>query len=93
MLRQLQQEVFVQPRRQTDVGFRQFPGHELFGVVNKRRQLRGGRKLDGSADVAHEAVQIVFAGFAVKPTRLAETWVVDEIADYAFHEILAVDKN
>ena len=83
----------MQPRRQADVGFGQFPGHVLFGIVNERRQLRGRRQLNGGSDVAHETVQVIFAGFAVKSTRLAETWVIDEVTYYAFHEILTVDKN
>jgi hypothetical protein len=44
-------------------------------------------------NIAHEAVDVVFAGFAVKPTRLAETGVVYEVAYYAFHEVFTVDED
>jgi len=49
--------------------------------------------LDGGADVAYEAVDVVFAGFAVESATLAETGVVYEVADYAFHEVFAVYEN
>ena len=49
--------------------------------------------MDGCADVAHEAVDVVFAGFAVESAGLAEARVVDEVSDYAFHEVFAVDED
>jgi hypothetical protein len=63
-----------------------------FWVVDERRQLRLVRQLDGGANVPHETVDVVFAGFAVKPTRLAEAGVVYQVSDYAFHEVFAVDE-
>jgi hypothetical protein len=41
----------------------------------------------------HEAVNVVLAGFAVESAGLAETGVVYEVADYAFHEVFAVDED
>jgi hypothetical protein len=83
----------VQSRRQADVGFRQLFRHVLFWVVDERRQLGCVWQLDGCADVAHETVNVVFAGFAVEPAGLAEARVVYQVSDYAFHEVFAVDED
>ena len=49
--------------------------------------------MDGGADVADEAVDVIFAGFAVEPATLAEAGVIYEVANYAFHEIFAIYEN
>jgi hypothetical protein len=49
--------------------------------------------LDGCADVADEAVHVVLAGFAVEPTGFAVAGVIDDVADDALHEVLAVDED
>jgi len=65
----------------------------LFWIINERWQVSGVRQLHGSANVAYKAVNVVFAGFAVKPAGLAEAGVIYQVSDYAFHEVFAVNKN
>jgi hypothetical protein len=65
----------------------------LFWAVDERWQVRWARQLYCCSDVAHETVNVVLAGFAVKPARLAEARIVYQVSYYAFHEVFAVDEN